>query len=268
MSSPNTTFGGSIAANYDKYLVPLIFEDYAQDLVHRAPMPSEGHILEIAAGTGALTRQLRLSLPEDVLLTATDANQSMLELAGERLADSHALSFGVADGTALGFADESFNTVFCQFGVMFYGDHSQGFREAARVLKPGGSFVFNVWDSLDNNRLAAIVQETVKQLFPDDPPLFMSVPFGYNNLSEIRGELEQAGFAGIEISVKPGVSRSATHNEAAMGLVAGSPLGATLKERGLLEITMQAVEAAMEREFGPAPLAAPMQAISFVARRP
>ncbi len=266
MSATNLSFQGTFADSYDRYLVPLIFDDYARDLAGRATIRDGAAVLEVAAGTGVLTRHLRSSLPAGASVMATDLSPDMLSVAEAKLAGSRAVSFRVVDGTDLPFADDSFDAVFCQFGVMFFSDRLQGYAEAARVLRPGGTFAFNVWDDLAVNRLAGIVHETVQALIPVDPPDFLSVPFGYQDLTAIKADLARAGFATMEMSVNPGVSRAGSARNVVEGLVAGTPLGAALDELGMRTQVMKDVEIAIVGEFGPGAVAAPMQAIAIVAQ--
>ncbi len=267
VTTTTASFAESIVQSYDDHLVPLIFEDFARDLAGLVSVPAGGAVLETAAGTGVLTRHLAHALGGAATVVASDVNPAMLRQAETRLSGSENVSFRIADGLDLPFDDESFDAVACQFGVMFFEDHVRGYREALRVLRDGGTFVFNVWDSLARNRLARLVHETVVNLFPADPPVFLSVPFGYHDLRVIRGELEEAGFGRINVSVNPGVSRAPSVRAVVQGLVSGSPLGAALAERGVAEEATRAVEAALTRKLGPGPVAAPMQSISFVAHR-
>jgi threonine dehydrogenase-like Zn-dependent dehydrogenase len=74
-------FSGSIPEVYERYMVPLIFEPYAVDLAARMAQIAPKRVLEIAAGTGVLTRQLARVLPPATAIVATDLNQPMLDRA-------------------------------------------------------------------------------------------------------------------------------------------------------------------------------------------
>ena len=196
MNDSHRTFAGSIPENYQRYLVPLIFEDYAADLAGRLELPDGGAVLETACGTGVVTRHLLAGLGDGARLTATDLNPGMIAQARTVLGEAPALALQEADATDLPFDDGAFDAVVCQFGVMFFPDKAKGYAEAARVLKPGGQYLFNVWDSLAHNRLSQAAHETVGALFPDDPPNFLELPFGYHDLSAILRALQAAGFSG------------------------------------------------------------------------
>jgi ubiquinone/menaquinone biosynthesis C-methylase UbiE len=265
MSEANALFGGSIAENYHRYLVPLIFEDYARDLARRTRIPADGAVLEIACGTGALTRHLQDAMPETARLVATDVNPDMVDAAKANLGGPEPVAFQPADGTALPFEDDSFDAVVCQFGVMFYPDTGLGYREAARVLKAGGSFAFNTWDTHAHNELCGFVHEQVVRMFPEDPPAFLATPFAYNDISAIKAELQDAGFSDVHLSVLRRESRAPSARAVALGFVAGSPLAAQLAERGVERETLEAVESALVDVYGDGPVAAPMQSIAIVA---
>ncbi len=268
MSSTKPLFAGSIIANYDRYLVPLFFEEYARDLTARAAIPAGGWALEIACGTGVMTRHLSAALPEGTTLVATDLSPTMVDAAQANVERSGpgTVEFKTADGTNLPFEDDSFDVVSCQFGVMFYADKRVGYREAARVLKPGGSFVLNVWDAFAENPFCRIVHETVVALHPDNPPGFLAVPFGYYDLNTIKSDLQTSGFGEVGLTVLPGTSRASSARDLALALVAGTPLASQLAERGIEEAAFVAVEKALVDQFGSGEVAAPMQSIAIVAQ--
>jgi ubiquinone/menaquinone biosynthesis C-methylase UbiE len=154
MSETDKAFGGSIPENYDRYLVPLIFEDFAQDIAQRVASLSPSAVLETAAGSGVVTRALTPMLSPAASYTVTDLNQPMLDHAATRQATDARINWRKVDAQALPFEDSAFDVVFCQFGVMFFADRQSGYREAKRVLKPGGRFLFNVWDRIEENVFA------------------------------------------------------------------------------------------------------------------
>jgi ubiquinone/menaquinone biosynthesis C-methylase UbiE len=265
MTGTDSVFAGSIPALYHDRLGPLLFEPYALDLASRAAALRPGRILETAAGTGIVTEALLGALP-DAGIVATDLNQAMLDVAAGRI-NSPRVEFRQADAQALPFEDASFDAVVCQFGVMFFPDRIGAYREARRVLKRGGTFLFNVWDSLDENPVSKAVAETVAGLFPDDPPSFLArTPFGYHDPARIAADLRAAGFTEIEgetVRLRSAVASRAT----AIGLTHGSPLRAEIEAHGegALERAADAVAAALARLGYDAGGEAPMSALVFSA---
>src|SRR5687767_1020758 len=149
MQASDTVFAGSIPELYDRCLGPFLFEPYAADLAERAAALRPRRVLETAAGTGIVTAALRRALP-DAEIVATDLNPDMLRVA-EAKAGSSDIVFAPADAQALPFPDGGFDLVVCQFGAMFFPDRVAAYREARRMLAPGGAFLFNVWDRLEAN---------------------------------------------------------------------------------------------------------------------
>lgn len=187
-------FTGSIPRLYETFLVPLIFEPYAADLANRLTERTVGRLLEIAAGTGVVTRKLAALLPESTSILATDLNQAMLDMASS-IGTARPVCWRQADALALPFEDGSFDAVVCQFGVMFFPDKVKAFSEVRRVLVPGGVFAFNVWDRIEDNEFAATVTTALESLFPQDPPRFLArTPHGYYSPALITRDLQLAGF--------------------------------------------------------------------------
>src|SRR5579871_3745647 len=173
MSASDKVFSGSIADNYDTYLVPMIFEGYAADLAQRVAEAKPRAILETAAGTGALTRALAVLLPAQTSYTVTDLNEPMLQRAAQRQGNDPRIIWRQVDAMSLPFDDDSFDAVCCQFGAMFFPDRVTAYRETRRVLRADGRFHFSVWDDIRHNEFARVVTETAAGLFPSDPPLFL-----------------------------------------------------------------------------------------------
>jgi SAM-dependent methyltransferase len=259
-------FSGSVPEIYDRYLVPLIFEDYAADLAGRLSVAAHGAVLETATGTGVLTRRLAQQVPTDARIVATDFSPAMLAVAEANLPPADNLSFQEANGVDLPFEDQSFDAVVCQFGVMFFPDIEQGYREARRVLKAGGEFIFNVWDTLDTNEFPRLVHELALGLDADNPPDFLQIPWSYNDIDAITAQLTNAGFVDVTATVLPKQSTAPSAHDVALALGAGTPLAMQLEERDLSEIAIERFSAALEAQFGTGPVAAPMQAIVFHAR--
>jgi ubiquinone/menaquinone biosynthesis C-methylase UbiE len=231
MSSTDAVFAGSIPALYDQYLGPLLFAPYAGDIAARAAALDPRRILETAAGTGIVTAALARALP-GAEIVATDLNQAMLDVAAARV-DAPNVIFQQADAQALPFPDASFDLVLSQFGVMFFPDRVGAYREVRRVLKPGGRFLFNVWDRIENNPVTATVGGAVAARFPEHAESFYRrVPFGYHDKARIEADLREAGFTEIAAETVALTSR-VDARDAATGLVQGTPLRAEIEAHGV-----------------------------------
>jgi len=270
MGSDTARFVGDIPAHYDAGLGPVIFADYAQDLAQRVEASNPALVLEIAAGTGILSRCLRDTLPASVRLTVTDLNAPMLDRAQSKFRPGEQAEFQTADAMLLPFRDEAFDAVACQFGVMFFPDPDRCNREVFRVLEPGGAYVFNSWASHEDNPFGRIAHEVVASFFLEDPPQFYKVPFSCSDPAPIRASLAEAGFVEIETAA---VTRRGTIPDAeafARGLIYGNPAIAEILARGGVDPDMlvEALAAALQKEFGNAPGHMPLKALVFEARRP
>jgi SAM-dependent methyltransferase len=252
-SNNDKTFAGSIPKLYDTYLVPLIFESYATDLVKRLNSRPLSNVLEIAAGTGVVTRAMASALHESVSIVATDLNQAMLDEAAA-IGTDRPVEWRQADAMELPFPDETFDAVVCQFGVMFFPDKPKAFSQAQRVLKPGGIFIFSIWDKLAENEFADTITTALESLFPDDPPRFLPrAPYGYYDFHTVEQDLAKGGFTATpRIDTVAVRSRATSALIPAIGYCQGSPLKNEIESRDPLrldEATNFAAEAIAKR-FG------------------
>lgn len=264
MSIHDVAFSGSIPEIYDRYLADLLFRPYAEDIARRVEEARPSTILETAAGTGLTTAAIAKKVP-NARLIATDLNQAMLDVASQRVRSIN-VEFRVADAQSLPFADGSFDLVACQFGMMFLPDRGSGYREARRVLKPRGRFIFNVWDRLSESPIAEVLFDAVRELFPDHPPgFFTRVPWGYFDTAQLRSDVEAAGFKRVTVDTVRMRSRAASPKEAAIGLCQGTPLRAEIEARSDLNSVTEAAAKALARRFGPGPLDESMSAHVIIA---
>jgi len=246
-------FSGSIPKLYETYLVPLIFEPYATDLVNRLASRTLSRVLEIAAGTGVVTRALASKLPERVSIVATDLNQAMLDQASA-VGTRRPVEWRQADAVQLAFADATFDAVVCQFGVMFFPEKSKAFSEALRVLRPGGVFIFNVWDRIKENEFADTVTTALESVFPKDPPRFMArTPHGYYDRPTIERDLANGGFTkSAELETVAARSRAESSRVPAIAYCQGTPLRNEIEARDAsrLGAATDIVAEAIAQRFG------------------
>jgi ubiquinone/menaquinone biosynthesis C-methylase UbiE len=269
MAATDQAFTGSVPELYERYLVPLIFHSYARDLADRVMRLGAHDVLEIAAGTGVVTRAIWPMLPGSARLVVTDLNQAMLDVARATLAADARMEWKQADALALPFSAQSFDTVICQFGVMFFPDKRQGFKEARRVLMPSGRFLFSVWDDISDNEFADVVTTALAEIFPDDPPRFLArTPHGYHDADEIRGELIAAGFSDVEFETVEHISRCASPRDPAVAYCQGTPLRGEIvaRDASALDRATQHAAEALARRFGSGPIQGRIKAKVFTAR--
>ncbi|MGE5203897.1 MAG: class I SAM-dependent methyltransferase [Acidobacteriota bacterium] len=268
MLETDKLFAGSIPENYDRYMVPLIFEPFAADLARRAAALSPSAVLEIAAGTGVVTRALAPKLSPGASYVVTDLNQPMLDYAASRQAPDSRIKWRQADAMALPFENAAFDLVCCQFGAMFFPDRSSAYREAKRVLKPGGRFLFSVWDRIEENVFADDVTNALARIFPNDPPRFLArTPHGYHDTALIRRELEDAGFSRVVIETRAEQSRASSPRLPAVAYCQGTLLRNEIEARaaGQLEAATDYAASAIADRHGSGEVAAKIQAHVIVA---
>lgn len=267
MSSP-VAFTGQVPENYDACLGPLLFEPYAIDLAQRIGNQQGHQILELACGTGRVTAHLLKNLPATGRLLATDLNEAMLNVAKTKLKDER-IQWQVTDAQNLPFTNNSFDAVVCQFGIMFFPDKPKAVAETFRVLKPGGTFLFNTWDHIQHNAATQLAKEVMEEVFPDSPPDFYEkVPFSFFNKDEIRQLLQEAGFTHISIDTVAKTGIATSPDTVITGLVDGTPVSAYMEENNLPagQLKERFRERLVQR-FGQQNLQLPMQAIVVEAKK-
>ncbi|NEV01214.1 class I SAM-dependent methyltransferase [Bradyrhizobium sp. UFLA 03-164] len=260
-------FAGSVPQLYDQLMVPMIFAPYARDLAQRIKGHRPRDLLEIAAGTGAVTTVLATELP-DTQIIATDLNEPMLAQAKTHLAGKPNIRWQQADALSLPFGDASFDVVACQFGAMFFPDRVEGYAEARRVIRPGGRYFFNVWDRIEENDFADVMQQTMHRVFPSNPPQFMArTPHGYHDPARIRADLTAAGFRDIAIELVTQRSPAASPQDVAIAYCQGTPMRGEIEAQGQpsLEAATERVAEALARRFGNGPIDGKIQALVISA---
>src|SRR4051812_35385726 len=249
-------------------MVPLIFEPYAADIARRAASLSPGAVLETAAGSGVVTRVLAARISRTASYIVTDLNQPMLEYAASRQAPDARIKWRQADALALPFDDAAFDLVCCQFGAMFFPDRASGYGEAKRVLKPGGHFLFSVWDRIEENVFADDVTNALAKMFPNDPPRFLArTPHGYHDTALIRRELAAAGFSRVVIETRAEQSRASAPRLPAVAYCQGTVLRNEIeaREAGKLQAATDYAASAIAAKHGRGEVAAKIQAHVIVA---
>ncbi|GAA6158494.1 methyltransferase domain-containing protein [Ruegeria sp. HU-ET01832] len=268
MTANSAEFIGDIPTYYDTGLGPNIFVDYAQHLVETCCSEPASEVVELAAGTGIVSRMLRDQLPAAANLLVTDLNAPMLDVAKTKFSSSENVRFDVVNAMELPFETPKFDLMVCQFGVMFFPDKVASFREAARVLKPQGRYVFNVWSSMAENPVSQMAQDVVAQVFPDDPPGFYQVPFHYGDPQAVLADLSAAGWHNVTFQTKRLSKKILDPAAFSRALVFGNPLVDEIKERGGADPEEVAVEMAkaLDQRFGSEDMVMPLSATTFVGQ--
>ena len=269
MSEGDKVFTGSIPEVYDSHLVPLIFEQYAADMATRAAALGPDAVLEIAAGSCVVARAVARELSTSTRHVVSDLNAPMLERAASVQPRPELIEWLPADALDLPLDDNIFDLVLCQFGCMFFPDRIASYREARRVLKPGGAFVFNMWDRIEENDFANVVTKALAEMYPSDPPQFLArTPHGHYDTAVYRAELEAAGFDEITIEPLDAISAADSPAVPAVAYCQGTPLRneiEALDPFGLVTATDVAASA-IASYFGAGPVEGRIRAFVITAR--
>jgi SAM-dependent methyltransferase len=267
MARSDTIFSGSIPQLYDRHAGALLFAPYAVDIARRVSGLATGCLLETAAGTGIVTQVLASALPAAVEIIATDLNQPMLDHAAAKPGMGR-VKFRQADALALPFPDRTFDAIICQFGIMFFPDRVAGMREARRLLKPGGRYLFSVWDRMADNPITAVIVAELTRRYPSHPSWFLErIPCGYHDQDVIRADLRSAGFANASIETVRLTGLAPNARSPAIGMCQGTPMRAEIEalDAGGLEQATDAVAAAVAERFGGGPFEVQLQALVIEA---
>ncbi len=270
MPDTDKLFAGSIPGLYETHLVPLIFRVYADDLASRLEALSPSRVLELAAGTGVVTRAVAMATTEKTAIVATDLNQAMIDHA-RTVGTARPVEWRQADAMRLPFEDGAFDAVVCQFGVMFFPDRGRAYAEARRVLGTGGHLLFSVWDRIEENEFADVVTTALESVFPDDPPRFLArTPHGYYDRALIERDLVEGGFVEpARFETVTARSRATAPSSVAIAYCQGTPLRNEIEARDpsrLAEATTVAGEALAKR-FGRGAIEGKIQAHVVTVRK-
>jgi len=262
-----TSFSGSIQEYYDRYLGPAWFDAFAADLVQRLPVKPPGDVLEIACGTGIVTRRLRERLDPALRLVASDISKPMLDYARGKLAACPGIEWREADAGHLPFGDAEFGAVVCAFGVMFVPDREALFGEMRRVLRKGGVLLFNVWDRIERNPHAVIAANLIEDLFPADPEMHFGVAFEMHDPALLRRLLQAASFGDVRIETKRILIDGVSARQIALGSIRGTPRSLLFERRGVsLDDVVNRFAASLAQFGGADPYRAPASAVVVEAR--
>lgn len=261
MQQTPAAFSGNIPMYYDTYLGPLFFEPFAQHIAGRISQLSPSNILELASGTGRLTRLLPAAAARNASIIASDINPAMINYGRSKNYQA-AIEWMEIDAVSLPFEDNSFDCVVVQFGVMFYSDKIKAFKEALRVLKPGGHFIFSCWDTLAHNPVPTIINQVLHEFFPVDTPAFYSIPFSYHSKKVIMSDLSEAGFKDISMDLLSLTGRCESAADAAKGAIQGTPTITAIEERDVQATlpVLKRVEDLIVEQFGSSGIQVPLQA--------
>ena len=259
-ASPDSPENG--AFHYDNFLGPLFFEPYAIEIAKRIDPSGVSIALEIASGTGRVTRHIRERLAATAKLIASDISEEMLAEAKKKL-NHHDIIWQKIDAQQLPVFDNCLDLVVCCFGYMFVPDKPKAFAEAYRVLKPGGVLLIATWDKLEHNGASYTSRQIAEKYLKGPLPGSYNEAVSMHDETAIRQLLENAGFSKIFIERVGLSSVCATAKQAATGFVEGGFIFKEIRQHNpewIDEIKIN-LEKELSEKFGAAPMIAPMSAV-------
>jgi SAM-dependent methyltransferase len=195
----------SPAEAYHAYYGPAIVDPLSDRLLALAPPSVGDRVLDVACGTGILTRKLAHAAGSAGCVVGVDVNPKMVEVA-QGLGDT-SINYRQGDGTALDLADDSFDALYCQQGLQFFPDPAAGAREMQRVLARGGRAVVACWRGLDAHpffeALADAEQPHLVATGVQVDRAELIAPFTLGDREEFGGLFRNAGFSNVEIHEVP-----------------------------------------------------------------
>lgn len=260
--TPAFDFSGEIAIHYEQCLGPMFFEPYAIEVSKRIDPSQVSIALEIASGTGRVTRHLRERIQPSAKLIASDISQDMLAIAKEKLRDFD-IDWQTIDAQQLPFSENSIDLIVCCFGYMFVPDKPKAFDEAYRVLKPGGMLLFTTWDKLEFNAASDTYRSIAMEYLREPLPESFNLPFSMSDESVINLLLHDAGFLKISIETAKQISMTETSTEAVNSLSQGGYIYNEIMKQNpaIMDEIRSRAEKELSEKYGAAPLVAPMSAI-------
>lgn len=197
----------SAAEVYDDFFVPALFGQFAGPICELGGIATGDTVLDVACGTGATTRAAAERAGPGGRVTGLDMNPGMLDVARRR---SPEIDWREGRAEALPFDDGAFDTVLCQFALMFFRDRALALREMARVVRTGGRIAVSVWDHPGNSPGYAAMIALLEEMFGDDAANALRAPFVLGDLQEFRGVLASGGLTNAKITTVPGTARFAS----------------------------------------------------------
>jgi ubiquinone/menaquinone biosynthesis C-methylase UbiE len=262
MEKTTLFFGGAVSQNYEDYLGAFLFEPFAVDLTARLNLDGVSKVLELACGSGRLTKHIAEALPPNIEFTATDLSSDMISVAKTKVTSDRVI-WSTADMMDLPFVNESFDLIVCQFGLMLVPDQMKALAEILRVLKPGGKVVFNTWTDRDYNKVWAIGDKVLHSFFGENIVGQNPGPFALGDKDTVFEMLKTTGFSETNATTLECIGETDSAANVAYGFIHGLPIGGFVQKRGaeLMPQIIKALEENYRSELGDHPVKAPQKAL-------
>jgi ubiquinone/menaquinone biosynthesis C-methylase UbiE len=193
-------YGGNAAENYERYFVPAIGTPFATALLDAAGLHQGERVLDVACGTGVVTRLAAERVGPDGVVAALDINPAMLAVARSVPSSGAAIEWHEASAESLPLADESFEVVLSSLGLQFVPDKASALREMRRVLAPVGRLAIATVGPTPP--LFAILEQALARYVKPEVAAFIGVVFSLHEPQELEKLTRGAGFRDVEVRSK------------------------------------------------------------------
>lgn len=191
-------YSGSVPENYERYFVPAIAAPIAKDLMRVASIQPGERVLDVACGTGVVTRLAAERSGKGGRVAGLDVNRGMLAVARSLAPAGTSMDWYETSADAMPLADGGFDVVLCQMGLQFISNKRQALKEMRRVLRPGGRIVLNLPGPVPAF-FADFAQALARHIDPK-AAAFVHVVFSLHGAEELRSLMSDAGFADAHIA--------------------------------------------------------------------
>lgn len=220
----------SVAMSYDGVLVPLMFEPWARQLLDDYPIWHNCHILDLATGTGIVTRLLSERIGNEGSIVGVDINGEMLEIAKQRLGQNGAnITFTESEAHCLNLPSNSVDVVVCQQGFQFFPDRSAAAEEIHRVLVPNGKAIISTWLPVSECHVFGVICESLIFIGENEIAGLMRIPFDFINRGELINHFQAAGFVNISVSERKMPFKIPGGIDQAIKVAYSTPIGPKLR---------------------------------------
>lgn len=211
---------GSPADIYEQHMVPAIFARWAPDLVQAAGVRPAERVLDVACGTGAVTRLLAEQVGPAGKVTGLDITPGMLA-AARLAAPSQRIEWLEGSAVKMPLPDGTFDAVVCQQGLQFFPDKPAALSEMRRVLKRGGRLALSCWRSVEHTPGYLVLEQALaRRVGPEKAAL---PPFSLGDAGAIRGLVVGAGFREVKLRAEAKMLRFRSAEHLVRAVVGGAP---------------------------------------------
>jgi ubiquinone/menaquinone biosynthesis C-methylase UbiE len=260
--------GANAAEVYERQLVPVMLAPWAPKLIDLAEVKPGQHVLDVACGTGVVTRLAAERAGSAGRVMGLDINPDMLSVA-RRLAPvgGGTVEWLEASALEIPLPDASFHVVLCQHGLQQFPDRPKALREMRRVLVPGGRLGVCVWSRIEGSPGMAALAEALQRHVGAEAAANRRAPFALGDPVQLRALVEDAGFRDIDIRTMVETAHFSSPDALVTYQLAATPLSTlgTVTEEAQRAVARD-VRAALQPYLHDGQLAVPMEAHFALAR--